>query len=217
MKNINVLVVDDQNLFAKLIQSVLKTAENINVIGTATNYESALSIARANKIDVIFLDISMPNIDGIQALEYLTTYFPDTKIVMLSSYSDADTIHRSLRLGASGYITKAAETTELIDAVYNVYGGENYFCKFSLDSIMNNMMNGNGRKNVIESINSLSKREREVLRLIGSEFSSTKISKILNISVRTVQTHRKHLLQKLGVKNTVGLIKTAIEANLIKN
>jgi DNA-binding CsgD family transcriptional regulator len=79
------------------------------------------------------------------------------------------------------------------------------------------MMNDTGRRNLINSVNSLSKREREVLRLIANECSTAKISKMLNISIRTVQTHRKHLFHKLGVKSTVGLIKTAMDANLIKN
>lgn len=217
MKSINVLIVDDQNLLGKLIQSVLNSTGNINVVGTATNYETALNIAKEKKTDVILLDINMPNIDGIQALENFNGLFPGIKVVMLSAFSDADTIQKSIRLGASGYVTKGSDTTELIDAIYNVSKGENYFCKFSLDSIMNNMMNGNGKKNVFQAVNSLSKREREVLKLIGNECSSSKISKMLNISVRTVQTHRKHLLQKLGVKNTVGLVKSAIEANLIRN
>lgn len=217
MKSINVLIVDDQNLLGKLIQSVLNTTGNINVVGTATCYNSALKIAKEKKTDVILLDINMPNIDGLQALESFSNLFPKTKVVMLSAFSDADTIQKTIRLGASGYVTKSSDTGELIDAINNVSNGENYFCKFSLDSIMNNMMNGNGKKNVFQAVNSLSKREREVLKLIGNEFSSLKISKMLNISVRTVQTHRKHLLQKLGVKNTVGLVKTAIEANLIKN
>ncbi len=218
MNDINVLIVDDQNLFAKLIHNVLQSIDNINVVGTAPNVQSALSIARTHKLDVILLDINLPDSDGITALAQFSEICPSARVLMLSSFSEAEVIQQSIRLGASGYITKGADTTELIDAIYNVYNGENYFCKFSLESIMNNMINSNNtRKSFPDAASTLSKREKEVLKLIASELSSTKISKMLNISVRTVQTHRKHLLQKLGAKNTVGLIKTAIEAKLISN
>ncbi len=215
MNDINVLIVDDHNLFAKLIYTMLSNTPGIKVVGIAKNAQETLRFATENNIDIILLDINLPNTDGLQLLVKLNDYHPDIKTIMLSSNTEATIIQQSLKTGAAGYLTKNAQTDEVIDAINSVYNGENYFCKSSLESIMNNMINDRPKPNIMQSIKSLSKREKEVLKLIANEYSSTKISEMLNISVRTVQTHRKHLLQKLGAKNTVGLIKTAMEANLI--
>ncbi len=212
---INVLIAEDHTLFARLVNSMLDDEEDINVVGIASDGEDAINKIAANDIDVLLLDINMPKIDGIQLIGKLVKDFPELKIIMLSSHTEAWVIQKALKSGAKGYLTKFVESEEVIEAIHTVSNGETYFCKTSLNSIMKNLVHKEQSTSAEKQLKALSKREKEVLQLIAREMTTAEIAEKLCISFRTVESHRKNLLHKLSAKNTVGLIRTAMEANLL--
>lgn len=215
---INVLIADDHTLVAKLMNMMLKSSKDINVVGTVSDGREALDFLSKMPVDIVLLDIDMPNQDGMQTLGEIVKKYANTKIIMLSNHSEAWVIQKSLKTGASGYLTKFAESTEVIEAITKVYQGQNYFCKMSFKNLMNKLTNKESDTKTTESqFERLTQREMEILKLIAKELTTKEISEILHISSRTVETHRKNILHKLGAKNTVGLIKTAMDANLIEN
>lgn len=213
---INVLIAEDHTLFARLVASMLEDSDDINVVGIAPNGEEALSMLGDHKVDVILLDINMPKIDGMEATKRIVKEYPNLRIIILSSHTEAWVIQKALKSGASGYLTKFVESAEVTEAIKTVSKGESYFCKTSLDAIMKNLVNQDNQASPSEQYKALTNREKQILQLISKEFKTSEIAEQLSISFRTVETHRKNILHKLGAKNTVGLIKAAMEANLIE-
>ncbi len=213
--NIRVLIADDHSLFAKLIQQMLRTSSDIEVVGIVTNGKEVVEYAENHDIDLILLDIDMPIMDGMQTLGKIVKNKKDTRIIMLSNHTEAWLVQKALKIGASGYISKYADSNEVVEAIVTVHNGGNYFCKTSFKNLMDRIANKKTESSHDHSYHELTKREMEVLKLIAKEFNSKEISDQLCISPRTVETHRKNILQKLGAKNTVGLIKAAMGANLI--
>lgn len=214
-KKINVMIAEDHTLFAKLVNSMLDDEADIKVVGIASNGEEVIEKLSENVVDILLLDINMPKIDGIQLIGKLVKEFRGLKIIMLSSHTEAWVIQKALKSGAKGYLTKFVESEEVIEAIYAVNNGETYFCKTSLNSIMKNLVNKEHSSTNDKQLRALSKREKEVLQLIAQELTTSEIAEKLCISFRTVESHRKNLLHKLSAKNTVGLIRTAMEANLL--
>jgi DNA-binding NarL/FixJ family response regulator len=215
-KMIKVVIADDHNLVSKLIYQMLKPSREIKVVGLASDGNELIEILDKTAVDVVLLDIDMPNLDGMQALVRIAKKYPSIKIIMLSNHSEAWIIQKSLKSGAAGYLTKFAESNEVVEAIVKVYQGGNYFCKLSFKNLMNKIANKDNHSPTDVHYDSLTDREREVLQLIVKEMTTREISAKLNISIRTVETHRKNILKKLGAKNTVGLIKTAMEAKLVE-
>ncbi len=216
-KQINVLIAEDHTLFARLVKSMLDDEENINVVGIAPNGKDTMDIIDKNDVDILLLDINMPKVDGMQVISRLVKEKPNLKIIMLSSHTEAWVIQKALKSGAKGYLTKFVDSEEVVEAIYTVNKGESYFCKTSLNSIMKNLVNKETDNSAQKQLKALSKREKEVLQLVAQELTTAEIADKLCISFRTVESHRKNLLHKLGAKNTVGLIRTAMEANLIED
>ena len=216
MKKINVLIADDHKLFAKLVSTLLQASDDINVVGIANDGEEVLEQIGKKKVDIILLDINMPKLDGMQAMKEIVHDYPKIKIIILSSHNEAWLIQKVLKQGASGYITKSADDEEVLEAIFKVFKGENYCSKESLNSIINSITHQHEEEEPNNLYNQLTVREKEILKLISDELTSGEIADKLNISPRTVETHRKKLLQKLGVKNTVGLIKVAMQADLLE-
>lgn len=215
MEKIKVLIADDHQLFAKLISTLLISAKGVDIVGIAPDGEKAIEIIENGNVDILLLDINMPKMDGLQTMKRLVERHPNLKIIILSSHNEAWLIQKTLKSGASGYLTKSAEDQEVLEAIMTVHKGGSYCSKDSLQSIVDNITNKKPEIDQSDLYKSLTKREKEVLQLITKEYNSNEIGDRLNISSRTVETHRKNILQKLGVKNTVGLMKVAMKANLI--
>ncbi len=215
MEKIRVLLADDHTMIAKLIKHMLENTDEIEVVAIVGSGEEALEAAEKRKIDVAMLDIDMPPLDGIQTMQTFGKLHKDIRCIILSHHSEPWVIQKALESGAWGYLTKNAEADEVRDAVFTVHNGKRFFCKTSLEMLAKNIIKLPGQASAEELLGKLSKREREVLKEIAGGLTNVQISEKLFISPRTVEIHRKNIMDKLGAKNTVSLIRIIIEANLL--
>ncbi len=214
MKNIKVLLVDDHNIVKQGLRAILESG-GIEVVDEASNGQEAIDKLKAGlKIDLAILDINMPVMNGIQAAEIISKDFSELKILALTMLNEEYHIRKMLKAGADGYILKNSGKDELLNAVETICEGEHYFSKEATNVIMMDMMNGGeGSETVTEEVY-LTEREKDIIQLIAQEYTNAEIAEKLFISVRTVDAHRRNLLQKIGARNTAGLVVYAIEHNL---
>ncbi len=217
MEKIKVLIADDHIMVAKLIKHLLNASGKINVIDVVNDGNKVVNLVQNENVDVALLDIDMPMLDGIQTLIKAREINPDLKAIILSHHSEPWVIQKALESGASGYLTKYAEDYEVIEAVETVHNGGKYFCKKALNSIARNLVKDVHKNSYKELLEKLTSREREVLKLIADEFTNNEISDKLFISPRTVEIHRKNIMDKLGAKNIVALIKIVMESDLMND
>ena len=212
MKKIKIIIADDHTMFLQGIVSLLDVEENINIVGKATNGIELFQIIENSIPDIILLDISMPQMDGIQVTKIIKQKFPSVKILIVSTHSNIQMIAKLIRMGVDGYLLKNAEKRELLHAIETIQNGINYFCKEVEEK---NDDNNSKIKYETFQITELSSREKEILILIAQEFTGSEIAEKTFISLNTVNTHRRNLISKLNVKNTAGLVKYAIEYGLL--
>jgi DNA-binding NarL/FixJ family response regulator len=214
---IKIHLADDHKMLIDGMLAVLKTNPCYEVVGYSLNGEDLLASITENQADVLIMDINMPIKDGIEVLKDYSLCNYHCKIIVLSSYDDIKLIKEVLKLGAAGYISKQSAGESIVEAIQNVMNGQEYFSESIRDKILNSFAGNpfsNHEKNH-DSIYSLTEREIQILTLITQEYSGTEIGNKLSISASTVETHRKNLIKKLNVKNTIGLVKFAIMNNLI--
>ncbi len=215
-RKINVLIADDHSLFAVLVSKLVRTNEDINVVGIACDGKSTLKLAEESHVDVILLDLDMPGMNGIDLMPSLIELKPNMKIIIVSSHTEPWIIQKSIKSGASGYLTKSAGSEELLEAIISVNKGGIYFSRETKDCYMGGLYKTKDQPDNSDSLGRpVTNREKQIIQLIAQEMSTKEIADKLCISSRTVETHRKNILEKLGAKNTVGLIKTAIQYNII--
>ncbi len=214
MEKINILLADDHKIFREGIKELLIKEKEINSITEASNGSEVLSLTKQQLFDVIILDIDMGSPNGIEVTERLIEQQADVNILILSMLSIPDFILQALESGAKGYILKSAGKDELLTAIRCVAKGDSYFSKEVSMSLMEQIQKNKTTKKKKSDI-PLSKREIEILKLISQEYSNQEIADQLFISIRTVDTHRRNLLEKLEIKNNVGLVKYAIAKGLL--
>lgn len=196
------------------IRVLLEGVEAFKVVGQATNGFEVLDFIEKEPVDLIIMDINMKDMDGVAATREVKKKYPDIKILMLSMFGSKDYIEKVLRAGADGYILKNKGKEELQAAIETVMDGRSYFSP----EVTERIMDGLQRKKTLETdpmLVELTEREKDVLKLLVQEMTSNEIAEKLCISFHTVETHRKNLISKLPVKNTVGLVKYAIDIGLI--
>lgn len=212
MEKIKIIIADDHTMFLQGIVSLLENEENITILGKAENGKAVFKIMENSIPDIILLDISMPEMDGIEVTKIIKQKYPAIKILIISTHSNTQMIAKLIRMGADGYLLKNAEKQELLHAIQTIQNGETYFCK----EVEEKKEDNNAKiKSETLQITELSSREKEILVLISQEFTGNEIAEKTNISLNTVNTHRRNLLSKLNVKNTAGLVKYAIEYGLL--
>lgn len=210
-----ILLVDDHKLIRDALKSYFEDDPEFEIVAEAGNGQEALILLRDIEVDVVMMDISMPVMDGIECTENITRDYPDVKVLALSMMNDGQFIKKMLNAGASGYILKNSGEEEIKKALRAVNNGETYFSAEVNETVMQNMLKGGVKRNhklVVDL--PLTSREKEVLRLILKEYSNQEIAEELFISPRTVDAHKRNLLEKTGSKNTAGLVLYAIEKNL---
>ncbi|PCI11685.1 MAG: DNA-binding response regulator [Flavobacteriaceae bacterium] len=209
LKKIRVHIADDHKVLIDGIRAVLKTDDEIKVVGCSLNGEEVLEWHQSKESDVLVLDINMPVLDGIRVLQSLKKFKVKPNVVILSSYDDIRLVKEVLKLGAKGFLAKKCAAEQIVEAIKTVSKGEQYFSEFIQSKLLSSFDGGSGNEskdvNSGAFFSSLTDREKDILKLISNEFSTKEIANSLAISVNTVETHRKNLIRKLKVKNVVGL------------
>lgn len=208
----NIIIADDHNMFLEGLISLLRNVPDISVTAKATNGKELIDLLDDNEADIVLLDISMPEMDGVEVTKIIKKKYPELKIIILTTHSNSHIIAKLSRLGVDGYLLKNAEKDELLYAIKKVNSGENYFSKEVAE--IQKDFDSNLKKN-LASTTELSNREKEILVLIAKQLTAAEIAEKTFISLNTVNTHKRNLLSKLNVKNTAGLVKYAIELGLL--
>ncbi len=208
---IRVLIVDDHQVVLDGIQSMLDREEGIFVSGKAMSGPDALEFLKYNPVNVALIDINMPGMDGIELCKAIRKKYPEIKVLALTTFNEVSFITNMMKSGASGYLLKNTTKEELITAIKTIQKGEQYLAR----EVQEKLISASFGKKDTAFIPRLTRREKEVLKLILEEFTTKEIAEKLFISNATVETHRLHLLNKLGVRNTAGLVKVAIEKGLV--
>lgn len=214
MDKIKIILVDDHQMFRDGVKSVLNDEKNIDIIGEVGTGGDLYELLKLQKPDLIITDISLPGISGVEIAKYISENYPEIKILILSMHSNEEFIIRALSVGANGYLPKDTSMNELLDAINTIYMGENYFNKDISNTILKSIINkskdekGNGK--------CLTKREKEVIALVVEGLSNKEIAEKLFISVRTVDSHKNNIMQKLNLKSSVELVKYAIKNKLAR-
>ena len=210
---IQILITDDHQLFREGIVNLLAASPQIKVVGQAGNGQEAIEMARTLKPDVVIMDLSLPVVNGVDATRILHQELPDIKILVLSMHADKHFIKEALEAGASGYLFKNCTYSQLIEAINTVYQGKKYLSAKITEVLIDDYLNKDEDAMGIQQ--ELTERESEILKLIAEGVSARDISAQLFISVKTVGTHKQHLLEKLKLKSTVDIIKYAIKKGII--
>jgi two-component system, NarL family, response regulator NreC len=211
--SIRVVVVDDHAVVRAGLRLLLDAEEDMEVVGEAGNARDAVFEVRAHKPDVILLDVVMPGESGIEALPKLSREAPEARVLMLSMQDDPRYVHEAFAAGAAGYVLKEAADAEVVAAVREIAGGGSYVHP----ALGARMVAADAAQRAKESANPLSDREREVLRLLALGHTNQEIAGHLFISVRTAETHRAHIMQKLGLSTRAELVRHALAQGLLEN
>lgn len=212
MNATRLLLVDDHQLILDSLQTLFASIPNVQVIGTLNDSRRVSDTLMNNPVDVLICDLHMPHLSGIDLTLRLKQTNPGVKVLLLTMADDAQTIREAVRAGASGYVLKRAGRNELETAITVLMEGKRYFSPDVLDQLSQLEATGQTGHNPLTC---LTDREVDVLRLIADENPTHRIAEKLFISVPTVETHRRHLMQKLGVKSVVGMVKFAMKYGLV--
>lgn len=205
---IKVLLIDDHPLVLEGIRSVLETYEHIEVVGAESSAKEGLVKSKKTSPDVVLMDINMPDMNGIDAIELFKEQLPSAKLLMLSMHDSREYISTSTMYGASGYVLKDVSTSEIVAAIEKVAAGGTYFSSGVSEALM-------GTQNALGANSLLTTREQAVLLLVAEGKSNKDVASELEISIRTVETHRKNIKKKLGISTTAGLTRYAIANGLL--
>jgi DNA-binding NarL/FixJ family response regulator len=218
MKAIKVILVDDHKLIRDGIKAHIEEDNRFEVVGEAGNGADALLIIKNVTADVVLMDINMDVMDGIECTAKITELYPSIKVLALSMLAENQHIKEMLKAGAQGYLLKNSTEQEIKQAIISVYNGMPYYSSEVLHTVMNSLaspISNKKKKSKFEPTIPLTDREKEVLVLIIKEFSNQEIADKLFISKRTVDAHKRNLLEKTGAKNVAGLVIFALNNNII--
>ncbi|MDX1640306.1 MAG: response regulator transcription factor [Balneolaceae bacterium] len=216
MSDIKIALVDDHKIVRDGIKTMLESQQDIEVVSEASNGKEFLEKVDKHLVDLVIMDINMPEMDGITATKELKENHPHVKVLALTMSNDDLHIRQMIQAGASGYIMKSAGRKELRNAIDTIMSGKHYFSDEATHSIMMDIVKGKGKSTSPETVH-ITDRELEILELIVQEYTNQEIAEKLFISSRTVDAHRRNLLQKTGARNTAGLVKYAFQHNLISS
>ena len=220
MVTTKILIADDHPMFREGVRRILEKVDSYKVVAEARDGQEVIKLIERNPVDLIIMDINMPGLDGVEATRLLVKEQPSLKILALTMHREDRYIMKMLKAGALGYILKDDGKEKLLEAVATVLTGNSYFghdvSETLLSSFMNKKVLAENQVPTEPKVN-LTEREMEILKLItANEMTSEEIANRLNISKRTVDTHRKNILVQLGAKNSVGLVKYAIKLGLLE-
>ena len=217
MQKIKLYIIDDHQIVRDGLKALFDKNSNIQIVGESSGDELPLKMFETVHPDVILMDISLGENSGILLTKAILDVFPQVKVIVLSMYNDESIIFDAIKSGAKGYLPKSTSKQEIIQAIMDVFEGKQYFnqdiAMIMLDSVINQKKNEaiNSSK---QSLDCLSNREIQILQLFAEGLTNQEIANSLNISVRTVESHKTHIMQKLDLKSTVEMVKFAIKNGL---
>ena len=218
MKKIKIILVDDHQLVRDGIKALLSGIDDLEIISEASDGKELFQQLTTQKPDILIMDISLPDLSGIEITKTICKDYPDIKVLMLSMYNSEDFIFNSIKAGAKGYLPKNTSRNELLEAIYAIQSGEDFFSesvsKIMLKSYIRRATDD--EKPTDKSSEILTVREIEVLKLYVEGLINKEISNKLDISIRTVETHKNHIMRKLGLKSTVEMVKFAIRNKIVE-
>jgi two-component system response regulator DegU len=218
MSKINVVLADDHVLVRNGIKAMLESEPDIKVVGEAGNGTEALESAKALKPDILILDIRMPQMTGLEAAAKLPGYAPATKAVILSMHDSEEYVLQALSSGAYGYLLKDTDKNEFIKALKQIHGGSKYFSGAVSNVLANQLLNVKSAskfKGPVEDPYHLTKKEKEILRMVIDGKQNKEIADTFDKSVRTIETHRFNIMKKLGVNNAIDMVNKSVKENLV--
>ncbi|MEK6197245.1 MAG: response regulator transcription factor [Desulfobacterales bacterium] len=207
--SIRVLIADDHKIMLAGLRSLLEKQTDFEVVGEADNGRKAVKMAQEKTPDVVVMDVSMPDLNGIEATMQIIESLPKTRVIALSMHSDKRFVMGMLRAGASGYLLKDCASQELANAIVQVAGGKKYLSPEITGVVIDDFLLG-GSAEEVAAASPLSPREREVLQLIAEGWSTKQIASHLYVSIKTIETHRRQIMRKLDLHAIADLTKYAI-------
>jgi len=208
-----IFLADDHEVMREGLCALLRKYPEIEVVGQAADGRSTIKMVRELLPDIVIMDIGMPNLNGVEATRRIVHEFPDIKVMALSTHSDRLMVAKMLEAGASGYMLKESAFSELINGIKAIEQNKTYLCPQVANVVLNDYVNLlSDPKRVKGDV--LTKREREVLQLVAEGRTSKTIAAELNVSVKTIDSHREHIMKKLGIRSIARLTKYAIRGGL---
>jgi two-component system response regulator NreC len=215
MPKIRVLLVDDHTLLRDGLGALLQFAPDIEVVGEAANGKEAVEKVRALLPDVVLMDIEMPVMDGLEAARRINSQHPASKVLILSQYEDADHVVEAVEAGVKGFINKTAASAELAASIRSVHHGDSYLSPAAAKQLVGEFQRAD-RSAGHDPYDQLTRREKDVLKLIAEGKTSQEIADVLVVSRKTIEGHRTSLMAKLGLHDRVQLVKYAVRKGIIQ-
>jgi DNA-binding NarL/FixJ family response regulator len=210
---IRILLADDHSLFRAGVHALLSNVAGVKVVGEADTGRKALEMVRTHMPDVVLMDIAMPEMNGLETTTRVTKEFPGVRVIVLSMHAGEEYVMQALRAGACGYLLKDAATSELELAVRAVARGETYLTPTISKRVIDDyLMRTTGSQGPVDQ---LTKRQREILQLIAKGYTSKEMAQMLNLSPKTIETHRTQLMKQLDIHDVAGLVRYAIRVGLV--
>jgi len=215
MKKVRLLVADDHKIFRQGIKKLLEEEPDLQVVGESADGRETVKKATELKPDIVLMDIAMANLNGLEATKQIKKVLPEVKVIMLTMHKNEEYVLQSFQAGASGYILKEGAVEELVSAIRSIYADKSFLSptvsKTLVDAYLRKMETGKTET----PFDLLTDREREVLQLIAEGYTNREVAKQLFISVKTVEAHRAHIMQKLNIHDIAKLVKYAIQKGLV--
>ncbi len=215
MNEIRVLLAEDHTLVRAGIHALIDSFDDITVVAEASDGREATKRARNARPDVVLMDIAMPGLNGLEATSRIVRSCPTTRVLVLTMHSNEEYVVQALRAGASGYLVKEAATGELHHAISSVARGETYLSpsisRLAVERLLDN------DHAMSSSLDQLTPRQREILQLVAEGMSTREIADLLKVSIKTVESHRSQLMERLGIRDVPGLVRLAIREGLISS
>ena len=215
MSNVRILIADDHTLVRQGLRRILEGQPGWEVVGESGDGREAVRLAIELKPDIVLLDIAMPHLNGVEAVQQIERRAPGVRVLVLSMYADEAYVTRAVRAGASGYLLKDSADVDLIKAITAVAQGKSFFSPAAARIIVDDYARPPGAAPA-DRFDSLSEREREVFQLVAEGYSNKEVAELLHISPATVETHRAHVMEKLDLHSTAELVLCAVRRGIVR-
>ncbi len=212
MSPLRVLLAEDHTLVRAGIRALLESLEGVEVVAEAADGREALRLAQTHHPDILLMDITMKELNGLEAAARLAKERPATRVIILSMHADQAYVHQALQAGASGYLLKGSDLAELELALKAVARGDTYLSPAVSKNFVGDLLNG--KKPTANPLDELTPRQREILQLVAEGRTTKEIASRLNLSIKTIETHRTQLMERLDIHDVAGLVKFAIRVGL---